>query len=97
MQGKIGRCIGEKKYFQGNKAPEESAQEFSVKPILCALQGIYSCAKGSAASREGNGELWCCSCCRVEKGLSLLTDFSSHRKHHAQKTKSCTSYVSIPW
>lgn len=40
--------------------------------------------KGSAASREGNGELRCCSCCSVEKGLSLLTDFSSHRKHHSE-------------
>lgn len=61
-----------------------------MKATLCNVQGIYSYARGSAASGEGNGELWCCSRCSVEKSLSLLTDFSSHRKHRVQKTKSCT-------
>lgn len=58
--------------------------------LCCAPYREFTAVPGDLQPQEGNRELWCCSCCSVEKGLSLLTDFSSHRKHHVQKAKSCT-------
>lgn len=74
------------------------SQLFSVKAMLCTVQGIYSCAKGSIDWRERKGELRCCSCCGMEWCLSLLTDFSRtcHGQHPFLKTKACTFLFNHP-